>query len=151
MTYLEKRHTKRYELTNPVKFWWVDQSGAIQASQGKTLDISSSGVMVMASKCPPKGARIQATISVAPHDGSDSPLELNVEGIVVRIELAKGTRPSQRSIGFAASVHFYFELSNDSDDLKQDASETRNTLTAGRVDESSGRAEMFRRSRGSEL
>jgi len=151
MTYLERRHTRRYELTNPVKFWWLDPSGSIQASQGKTSDISSSGVMVIASKCPPKGARIQATITVAPRDGSDRPLELNVEGIVVRIEPGKPTGRSQRSVGFAASVNFYFELSDDSDDLEKDASEARNALTAGRVDESSDHAEMFRRSRGSEL
>jgi len=151
MTHLEKRHTRRYELTNPVKFWWPTPSGSVQGSQGTTLDISSSGVMVIARKCPPRGARIQATIYVAPQDGSDRPLELHVEGIVVRIESGKATRPSQRSRGFAASVHFYFELSNDSDDLEQDASETRDDLTAGRVDESSGCAELFHRSRGSEL
>jgi len=120
-----------------------------------TLDISGSGVMIVARKCPPMGVRIQTTIRVARQNGSDCPLELHGEGIVVRIEPSKATRPSQRSSGFAASVHFYSELSNGSDDMDDDldreTSETRNTITAGRAYENSGRVELIRRSRGSEL
>jgi hypothetical protein len=123
MTHLEKRHTRRYKLADPVDYWWLDPSGSVQASHGMTLDISSSGVMVIARKCPPKGVRIQTTIHVARHDGSDRPLELHGEGIVVRIEPGKATQPGQRSSGFAALVHFYSELSNDSDDPDQDTSE----------------------------
>lgn len=88
-----------------------------------TLDISSSGVMVIAKNCPPKGARVQMTIHVARHNGSDCPLELHGEGIVVRIEPGATTQPGRRSSGFAASVHFYSELSNGSDDPDQDTSE----------------------------
>jgi len=72
-----------------------------------TLDISSSGVMVIASRCPPKGARIQATILVASHNGSDRPLELHGEGIVVRVE----PRGRAGEGGFAAEVQFYPEAS----------------------------------------
>jgi hypothetical protein len=151
MSDLEWRHTRRYRLANPVDFWWLSPSGSVEAGHGMTLDLSSSGVMVIARRCPPKGARIQATIRVASHNGSDRPLELHGEGIVVRVETGKATQPNQRANGFAASMHFYSELSDDSDDFDQETSEARNTITAGRVDESSGLAELIRRSRGSEL
>ncbi len=123
MTDLEKRRTRRYKLTAPVNYWWLAPSGSVQASHGMTRDISSSGVMVIARKCPPKGVRIQTTIHVARHNGSDRPLELHGEGIVVRIEPGKATQPSQQSKGFAASVHFYSELGNGSDEPDQDTSE----------------------------
>jgi hypothetical protein len=51
------------------------------------------------------------TIHVARHNGSNCPLELHGEGIVLRVEPGKATQPSQRSSGFAASVHFYSESS----------------------------------------
>ena len=122
-TDLEKRHTRRYKLSNPVDYWWLAPSGAVQASHGMTLDIGSSGVMIIAKKCPPKGVRIQSTIHIARHNEGDCPLELHGEGIVVRIEPGKATRPSQRPRGFAASMHFYSELSNVSNDLDQDTSD----------------------------
>jgi hypothetical protein len=115
MTDFERRHARRFKLTNPVNYWWLTPSGSIQASHGMTLDISSGGVMILARKRPPKGARIQATIHVAGHDCSDCPLELHGEGIVVRIEPGRATQPGQGSCGFAALVHFYSELPNDSD------------------------------------
>lgn len=123
VTDIERRHTRRYKLADPVDYWWLAPSGLVQASHGMTLDISSGGVMVIARKCPPNGTRIQTTIHVARHDGSDCPLELHGEGIVVRIEPGKSTRPGQRSSGFAASLHFYSELSNDSVAPHQDTSE----------------------------
>ena len=48
-----------------------------------TLDISSSGVMIITMKCTPKGVRIRATIHVARHNGSNCPQGLYGEGIVV--------------------------------------------------------------------
>jgi hypothetical protein len=116
-----------------------------------TLDISSNGVMVIARKCPPKGVRIQMTIQVARQDLSGRPLELHGEGVVVRIEPRMATQQSQRSSGFAARVHFYSELSNDKDDRIRVLLSSKKTFTASRVDESSGCAELFCRSRGSEL
>jgi hypothetical protein len=123
MADLERRRTPRYKLADPVNYWWLAPGGSVQASHGMTLDIGSSCVMVIATKCPPKGVRVQMTIHVARHNGSDSPLELHGEGIVVRIEPVKRTRPSQRSSGFAASVHFYSELSNGSDNPDKQISE----------------------------
>jgi hypothetical protein len=123
MTHLEKRRTRRYRLAAPVKYWWLAPSGSVQASHGTTVDISSSGVMVIATKCPPMGVRIQTTIHVDRRNGSDSPLELHGEGIVVRTESGKAILPSRRSSGFAASMHFYSELSNDSYDQDQEGSE----------------------------
>ena len=64
-----------------------------------------------------------STIHIARHNEGDCPLELHGEGIVVRIEPGKATRPSQRPRGFAASMHFYSELSNVSNDLDQDTSD----------------------------
>ena len=151
MTDLGRRHTQRYRQASPVDYWWLAPDGSVQAGHGMTVDISGNGVKVIARKCPPMGVRIQTTILVARHNGSDRPIELHGEGIVVRIESGKATGPGQRSSGFAASVHFYSELSNVSDDSDQDSSETENAVTAGRVYENSGCVELIRRSRGSEL
>lgn len=151
MTDLERRHTRRYKLADSVDYWWLAPSGSIQSSHGTTLDISNSGVMVIARRCPPKGARIQMTIHVARRDGCNGPLELHGEGIVIRIEPANATQPNQRSSGFGASLHFYSELSNDLDGSDKELLSRKKTFTAGRVNESSGCVEMFRRSRGSEL
>jgi hypothetical protein len=124
MTDLERRLARRYKLTNPVDFWWLDPSGSVQAGHGMTLDISSNGVVIKARRCPPIGVRIQTTIHVARHDGRDCPLELHGEGIVVRVEAGNGTQRNRHSSGFGASVHFYSELSDDPDDLKQDTSQS---------------------------
>jgi hypothetical protein len=134
-----------------VDYWWLAPSGSVQSGHGITLDISSGGVMVIAKRCPPKAVRIQMTIHVARHDGSDCPLELHGEGIVARIESGKATQPSRRSSGFGASVHFYSELSNDLDGSDKELLSRRKIFTAGRVDESSGCVELLHRSRGSEL
>lgn len=150
MTNLERRRTRRFELADPVDYWWLAPNRSVQASHGLTVDISGSGVMVIAEKCPPKGARIQMTIHVNRPNGSDSSLELHGEGIVVRIQRGTSTRPSQRLSGFAALVHFYSELSTDSEDWITLLPSRINTLTAGRADENSDRAESFRRSRRSE-
>jgi len=123
MTELERRYTRRYKLTNPVDYWWPAPGGTVQASRGLTLDISGNGVMIIARKCPPKGVRIQTTIHIARHNDSDCPLELHGEGIVVRIEPGKANKPGQRQRGFAASMHFYSELSNVSNDSDQETSD----------------------------
>ena len=123
MTDVERRRTRRYKLTDPVSFWWLARGGSVQASHGTTLDISSSGVMVIGRKCPPKGVRVQMTIHVARRNHGESPLELHGEGTVVRIDPGIATQPGQRSRGFAASVHFYSELSNVSVDPEQHTSE----------------------------
>jgi hypothetical protein len=120
---LEKRYTRRYKLSNPVDFWWLAPSGSVQAGHGMTLDISSGGVMIVARKCPPKGVRIQTTIRIAQHNESDRPLELHGEGIVIRIAPGKATRPSQRPSGFAATMHFYTELSNVSSESNKETSD----------------------------
>ena len=123
MTDLERRHTRRYQLTNPVDYWWLTPSGTVQASHGTTLDISGSGVKIIAKKCPPKGVRVQATIHIARQNDGDCQLELHGEGIVVRNDPGKATRPSQRPGGFAASMHFYSEQSNISIDQDRDTSD----------------------------
>lgn len=123
MTDLERRYARRYQLANPVDFWWLVPNGTVQASHGMTLDVSSSGVKIVAKKCPPEGARIQATIHIERENDSDIPLELHGEGIVVRTESGKTARSSQRPSGFAASMHFYTELSRVSDESDRDISD----------------------------
>jgi len=119
MADLERRRAPRFKLTDPVQYWWLAPSGSVQACQGMTQDIGIGGVMVVARRCPPKGVRVQMTIHVARHDGVESALTLHGEGIVVRVETGKATKPSQRSKGFAALMHFYSEMSNRSDNRDQ--------------------------------
>ncbi len=122
-TDLELRHSKRYQLAAPVNFWWLSPDGSIRASQGMTRDISSSGVLVVTSDCPPSGTRIQMTVLLPRRDGSGHGMELHGEGTVIRLEESANPRQQKRRSEFAASVHFYPEIPDDSEHLSQAHSE----------------------------
>ena len=117
MSDLDLRQFKRYQLAAPVNYWWPTPEGPVQAGHGITRDISNNGVMVIARECPPKDARIQMTIYIDPQKENNPTLKLHGEGTVVRVQLETREQPSQEGIGFAASVYFYSERSNDSEEM----------------------------------
>jgi hypothetical protein len=112
MTDLELRHAKRYQLAVPVKFWWPSPTGSVQSSKGITQNISSDGILVATSECPPTGVHVQMTVFLPRHPGSGHTPELHGEGVVLRVE-PHGSRGTEASAsGFAASVQFYPEATS---------------------------------------
>jgi hypothetical protein len=104
MTDFVVRRAKRQPLVAVVDFWWLNPNGTVEGSHGVTHDVSSSGVLIEASECPPIGSHIQLTILIKRMSNSQGLLELHGEGTVVRI--------ARKSSAFAASVQFYSERPN---------------------------------------
>lgn len=71
----------RYRMATPVAFYWTGIEGRMQESSGMTRDISTAGVFVESSACPPQGALIGLEIRLP-----DFALQLNFEGRVLRVE-----------------------------------------------------------------
>lgn len=105
--YLDR--AKRFELAVPVTFWWESAKGPAKSGKGVTKNISNSGVLVTASKCPPPGVRIQLNVRMPRPEGKGYGMELHGEGTVVRVEGDATAGSGARPKGFAASVHFYPE------------------------------------------
>ena len=120
MADLELRNSRRYPLAAPVAFWWPTSQGWVRAGLGTTRDISSDGVMVTASECPPVGVHIQLTVSFPQREGSGHAVKWHGEGVVVRVQSYEPMPPSERTSGFAASVQFNPEAPNGSEELGRD-------------------------------
>lgn len=99
---------KRFECAAPVEYWWPVAEGVVKSGMGVTRNIGNSGVLIAASECPPAGVHIQMTVFLPRSEGSGYAMKLHGEGLVVRIE-NDALDPDERPIGFAASVQFYPE------------------------------------------
>ncbi len=115
MADLYLRHANRYEVTAPVSYWWSSPKGPVHSAAGETRNISHSGVLVAAGECPPIGSAIQMTIQLPRLRGGGFGMKLQGEGMVLRIENAGTTTESKPVSVFAASVMFYFETSEKSE------------------------------------
>jgi len=120
MTDLELRHAKRYPLAAPVTFWWPISQSWFRAGLGTTRDISSDGVMITARECPPVGEHIHLTVLLPQPEEGGHAAKLHGEGVVVRVQSYESMPLSERTSGFAASVQFYPEVPNGSEDLGRD-------------------------------
>lgn len=92
------RATIRYPLETQVVFWWEDENGIFQQSEGHGRDLSDRGVFVFASCCPPVGTGVGLRISLGGSTDAPSELRIEVEGRVLRVE---PSRSGERSSGFA--------------------------------------------------
>jgi hypothetical protein len=113
MTVLELRGATRYRMAASVEFWWPTQKGTIRASRGVTRDMSNCGVMILSDHCPPVGAAIQLKVSLPSRQGRDHGMELEGDGVVVRVQTSDASSPLPLKSGFAASVHLYPALPED--------------------------------------
>ena len=93
------RKTIRFPLQVPVVFWWADENGTPRRDEGRTRDISESGVFVFAVTCPSLGVSVGLKISLEAIPDSIEIILLEIDGRVVRIE--KSDVAGDRSIGFA--------------------------------------------------
>jgi hypothetical protein len=114
---LHPRRAHRYQVATPVSYWWLAPKGPVHSGNGKTRNISQSGVLVATSECPPSGAAIQMTIRLPRLSGSGHGMKLYGEGTVVRIEDTGFGFDSEPTKVFAASVQFYPEKSEQLDPI----------------------------------
>jgi len=80
---LERRQGKRYPLTLPAQVRWKARGKSAGRAEGKTGDISSSGLLVVIPKPLPLGTTINVTIRL-PVELTKVPVELSCLGRVVR-------------------------------------------------------------------
>jgi len=109
MTALYPGRASRFELSAPVSFWWSHEKGIAHFGKGVTKNISHSGILVTANDCPPAGARIQINVRMPRLGSSSHVVELHGEGTVLRVEGDAADGSSNRAKEFAASVSFYPE------------------------------------------
>jgi len=79
----EHRQGKRYPLMLPVQVQWKARRGSVGRAQGRTGDISSSGLLVVMPTPLPLGTTINVTINL-PIELTKVPVELSCLGRVVR-------------------------------------------------------------------
>ena len=104
---MELRKTNRYDLKIPVLFWWLGSDGLSESGNGMTRDISSIGVLVMTTVLPPVGARVELDVMLPDFGDHSTGIRLHGEGFVMRWQDGIAD-----SIGFAASVQFYPEITD---------------------------------------
>jgi hypothetical protein len=67
-------------------FWWEEPDGNRREGSGVTRDISTIGIYVVSSSCPPPGVRVQLQVSLPSLHGTLPGWRLDAEGQVVRVE-----------------------------------------------------------------
>ena len=113
MTDPHARHAHRYPIAALVSFSWCSPGGAPQLGEGVTRDISHLGVMVISDASPPVGVSIQMNVRLPRVKGSLHSVTMVGEGSVVRS--TRGIDGGEGPPGFATSVQFYLEQSDDTD------------------------------------
>jgi len=112
---IRPRRAHRYQVVTPVLYWWASSGGPVHAGSGQTRNISQSGVLVAANECPPAGASIQMTLGLPRLPGNGQGMKLHGEGVVVRVHDADVVSDCKPARVFAASVLFYPDRSERSE------------------------------------
>jgi len=82
----QRRKAMRFPLDVPVVFWWIDATGVYQLGEGRSYDVSESGVFVCARACPPAGAQVGLKIPIPEIFDAPRALRMEVAGRVLRVE-----------------------------------------------------------------
>lgn len=106
---VDARQEARYPVAAPVSFWWPCSGSSLRAGEGFTRNISTRGVHVSTTACPPAGVCIQMTIFLPPPDGGIHGVTLEGEGVVLRMDGAREGIHDTDIKGFAAAIEFYPE------------------------------------------
>ena len=97
---LEVRKFDRYRLGAPVAFWWDEPDGRRGEASGFTRDISTIGMYVYASTCPPAGRSVHMNVSLPSLHGKLPGWRLETQARVVRVEHSLA---DDNLLGFAVS------------------------------------------------
>jgi hypothetical protein len=82
----ERRRSERFSIEREVRFRLFKQRKTHAAWNGKTINISSSGVLFTSDAVPRLGENLELSISWPVRLDNKSPLKLVVRGNVVRVE-----------------------------------------------------------------
>ncbi len=96
---MDRRIHKRYDLDATARFSWTDAAGVRRQSQGRTRDISETGVFVVTPDCPPSGASVRLEVRASAL--SKSGLMMQTRGQVIRLEVSDAPTAAA---GFAAAT-----------------------------------------------
>ena len=124
---MEQRQSKRYRLKTSVKFSWESAQDGTRQGEGRTRDISSSGVFVVTSDRLPLGTTVKLDVALPALRKETSGASLRTSGHVVRSE----------QLGFAAVAEAGFRMQfpsqkssrHGSRDIEGGAGSTRETST----------------------
>lgn len=86
----DNRKFARYGMEIQTMFSWWDQHGGFHQQEGVTRDLSSGGAFLVASACPAVGARVRFHLLLPPLGGSRGPMQMRVNGRVLRVEAVPG-------------------------------------------------------------
>jgi hypothetical protein len=100
---MQQRQANRYKSSAPTHYRWSSSEGQSHGGQGKTLDISTCGVFVVAVSCPPVGTPIELEVWLPKLQDESPGVRLFGQGQVIRIDR------DTKSSGFAATVDFQAE------------------------------------------
>ena len=84
----ERRRSSRFPIEREVRYQALNKRGGEKAGEGRTINISSSGVLFSAEHTLPQGRRIELSISWPAQLDNRTALKLVVRGRVVRTENA---------------------------------------------------------------
>jgi len=97
---MDRRNHKRFEVEGTARFSWTDAGGTRWQGQGRTRDLSETGVFVHTPDCPPSGVTVRLEVRVTTL--TESGLIMQTSGQVVRVEAGE----AQAAVaGFAAATH----------------------------------------------
>lgn len=80
----DRRRNKRFPIMQEVRYRLLGGRGAAQWSTGRTLDISSNGVLFAAETPLPQGRRVELAVSWPAQLDGKCPMKLVARGKVVR-------------------------------------------------------------------
>jgi PilZ domain len=96
---MDRRIHKRFDLEATARFSWTDAGGVRWQGQGRTRDISETGIFVVTPDCPPSGVPVRLEVRASAL--TQSGLVMQTRGQVVRVEPSVAPAPAA---GFAAST-----------------------------------------------
>lgn len=100
---MELRHANRYRSTSTTFYRWASPEGQPQNGEGLTLDISTRGVFVLATTCPPPGTQVEIEVWLPKLKDTSPEIRIQGKGQVLRVE------HDVTRAGFAAAVRFQVE------------------------------------------
>jgi hypothetical protein len=85
---MELRTATRCRLKFPVRFRWQDREKRRWHGTGFTRDISSAGLFIVTSACPPAGVTLQFDVLLPPLEATAPKIQMQGVGRVLRVEPA---------------------------------------------------------------
>jgi PilZ domain-containing protein len=82
----ERRHSDRFPIERDLRYRVINKRGSEEAGEGKTLNMSSAGVLFTSAQMLVPGRRVELTISWPAQLNDKCALKLVARGRVVRFE-----------------------------------------------------------------